>query len=64
MRLYNEILKKFDGGEAGELFAGTRYTVLPGRGGYFQGGSTARKTGFFFPVTKKGGKEGHEKRAS
>ena len=40
MRLYNEILKKFDGGEAGELFAGTRYTVLPGRGGYFQGVKT------------------------
>ena len=37
MRLYNEILKKFGGGEAGELFAGTRYTVLRGRGGYFQG---------------------------
>ena len=40
MRLYNEILKKFGGGEAGELFAGTRYTVLPGRGGYFQGVKT------------------------
>ena len=40
MRLYDEILKKLGGGES-ELAAGARYTVLPGRGGYFQGVKTA-----------------------
>ncbi len=40
MRLYNEILKKWNAGEGGELFAGARYTVLPGSGGYFQGVKT------------------------
>ena len=39
MRLYDEILKKLGGGES-ELAAGARYTVLPGRGGYFQGVKT------------------------
>lgn len=39
MRLYNEILKRLGDGEA-ELAAGARYTVLPGRGGYFQGVKT------------------------
>ena len=35
MRLYEEILRRMDGGEAGA--ASARYTVLVGRGGYFQG---------------------------
>lgn len=39
MRLYNEILKKLGDGESA-LSAGARYTVLPGRGGYFQGVKT------------------------
>ena len=43
MRLYGEILKKI-GGE--DLFGGARYTVLPGRGGYFQG---VRTVGEFSP---------------
>lgn len=37
MRLYEEIVKTFKGGDAGELFASARFTVLPGFGGYFQG---------------------------
>lgn len=43
MRLYNEILKKWNTGESGELFAGARYTVLPGSGGYFQGVRTVNE---------------------
>ena len=39
MRLYNEILKKLGDGESA-LSAGARYTVLPGRGGDFQGVKT------------------------
>lgn len=35
MRLYDEIFRRL--GSGADLFAGARYTVLPGRGGYFQG---------------------------
>ena len=43
MRLFGEIFKSFKrlGGEsAGELFSASRYTVLVGYGGYFQGVKT------------------------
>lgn len=43
MRLYSEILKKLGGGETEEMFAGARYTVLPGRGGYFEGVRTVNE---------------------
>lgn len=43
MRLYGEILKKLGGGGTEDLFAGARYTVLPGRGGYFQGVRTVNE---------------------
>ena len=45
MRLYNEILKKLGDGESA-LSAGARYTVLPGRGGYFQFSSERVILGF------------------
>lgn len=34
MRLYDEIFQRLGGAD---LVPGARYTVLPGRGGYFQG---------------------------
>jgi len=43
MRLYNEILKKIGGENSEDIFAGARYTILPGRGGYFQGVKTVNE---------------------
>lgn len=41
MRLYDEIFRRL--GKDADAFAGARYTVLPGRGGYFQGVKTIGK---------------------